>query len=243
MPRGVYFSTCLTQEQRKFHTFLQTREDGARFYGCVITFYEEVKNENICMAMETLFKMFSAEKLCLSPTSPPKTSSTPIQPHRNVLGARFSDTYNSGSDKLYVSKCICLVLQSPFVDATKMLLEKMLEIGLHEEDSDLPLESYIYNVLYEVPAPPPGRTLKISVDDSVIIVPNPNINELPYFGYSFKAALMALGFENLVDLFTCMLLEHQILLLSSGEYLLEDFFYSLSIFSMHELVKWYVSVL
>ena len=45
-----------------FHSFLLTREDGSRVYGCALTFFEKVENENICAAMLTLSNMYDTEQ-------------------------------------------------------------------------------------------------------------------------------------------------------------------------------------
>ncbi|KOB77818.1 Uncharacterized protein OBRU01_03558 [Operophtera brumata] len=86
-------------------------------------------------------------------------------------------------------------------------------------------ESYVYNLLYEVPVPLPGQALRLYVPPSephldavpvVIRMPNPP-EELPLLDYSLRVMFSNLGVEFVVQLFTCVLLEHQVLLRSSGE--------------------------
>ena len=50
------------QPDPSFHSFLLTREDGSRVYGCAFTFFEQVENDNICAAMLTLSNMFETEQ-------------------------------------------------------------------------------------------------------------------------------------------------------------------------------------
>ena len=217
MPRGVYFRKHLKNSNSRFHSFLQTREDGTKIYGFVLTFYEQVENEKILLAMETLFKMFDTGLLLKSPSRNDPSNITP-EIRIDKMRTRSFYSYTKETDKLYVSKCICMIMKKPLVTIARQCLENILYIGLHETESDFHVESYIYNVLYEIPSPPPGRTMRyISLNGDPIIVQNPYPYELPYFDYSMKEVLMTLGFENLVDLFTCMLLEHQILFLSSGK--------------------------
>ena len=216
MPRGVYFRKSLRRTATRFHSFLQTRENGTKIYGFVLTFFEKVKNENIIIAMDTLFKMFDTELTLVSQTDQKQTYTN--KPYReNRLSSIYS--FQKDNEQLFVSKSICIIMKKPFVRLARHCLENILHVGLNEEQSSLYVESYIYNVLYEIPAPPPGRTMRyISLNGDPIIIHNPQLNELPYFDYSMKEVLLTLGLENLVDLFTCMLLEHQILLLSSGMY-------------------------
>ena len=199
MPRGVYFQRHVKTNSRRFHSFMQTKEDGKKIYGFVLTYYEKVNNEKILTAMETLFKMHNTELLI-----------------NGSYNSNSFHNFNSSSDKLYVSKCICLVMKKPYVTLVHQCLEDILTVGINEVNHDIRVESYIYNTLYEIPSPPCGTTLKyISLNGDPIVLQNPNLNELAYFDYSMKDVLMTLGFDNLVDLFTCMLLEHQILFLSN----------------------------
>ncbi|XP_047141375.1 DENN domain-containing protein 5B isoform X1 [Hydra vulgaris] len=215
MPRGVYFRKSVRRTATKFHSFLQTRENGTKIYGFVLTFFEKVINENIIIAMDTLFKMFDTELALVSKTDQPFYMNRPFN-------KRLSSSFNSfkkDDEQLFVSKSICIIMKKPFVRLARHCLENILQVGLYEEKSSLCVESYIYNVLYEIPALPPGKTMRYtSLNGDPIIVRNPHLNELPYFDYSMKEVLITLGLENLVDLFTCMLLEHQILLLSSDSH-------------------------
>lgn len=71
LPSGLKFRTqkhSVTQAPT-FHSFLITREDGKRCYGFSLTFYEEVRNRDICSAMQTLqvdFLKFNLHKIKLS---------------------------------------------------------------------------------------------------------------------------------------------------------------------------------
>ena len=126
-------------------------------------------------------------------------------------------TFDINKDTLLVSKSICIILPLPFISAGKLFLEQMHRAAQNEKKLPLPLESYIYNLLYEVPLPPAGKTMRFTCIDLNITCQRPSINELPLFDYSFKELFTLLGVENIVKLFTCTLLEQQILLLSNGE--------------------------
>lgn len=71
-----------------------------------------------------------------------------------------SKIFNSNKDKLYVTKCLCLITQQPFVLSTQQFLQQLHQGILDPSELEFPLESYVYNVLYEVPLPPPGRSMK-----------------------------------------------------------------------------------
>ena len=125
--------------------------------------------------------------------------------------------FNVNKDTLLVSKCICIIMPLPFISAGKTYLEQIYLSARSEDNLPLPLESYIYNLLFEVPLPPAGKTMRFSCHDLNITCQRPSSNELPLFDYSCKELFTLLGVENIVKLFTCCLLEQQILLLSNGK--------------------------
>lgn len=120
-------------------------------------------------------------------------------------------------DILMVSKGISIITPLPFLSAAESFLKQLHEAAINEKPLPLPLESYIYNLLYEVPLPPPGRTMRFKGITSDITCQRPGPNELPLFDYSLKEMFSLLGVENIVELFTCVLLEYQILLLSNSK--------------------------
>eukprot|EP00794_Sanderia_malayensis_P012905 gene12905-14235_t len=205
-----------------FHSFLLTKEDGSRFYGCALTFYERVHCEQVSAAMYTLVTMYNAEQETLRQSKDRAARlgqdgsyvASLDGSYKNHVAKDFS-RYDPSQDTLYCSKCICLIMQKPFVTAAKSFLRELLQIGHNEIDMALHTESYVYNILYEVPVPPPGRTLRFSCGGASITTQQPNVDELPLFDYSMKELFLTLGIENVVDLYTCLLLEHQILIVGS----------------------------
>uniref|UniRef100_A0AAR2L8F8 UDENN domain-containing protein n=1 Tax=Pygocentrus nattereri TaxID=42514 RepID=A0AAR2L8F8_PYGNA len=199
MPKGLSFCTQRDSLAPRFHSFLITREDGSRIYGFVHTFYEEVTSTQIRSAMQTLHQMHHAEQH----TSP-----------NNFQGGCSGSGYDAERDTLYVSKAICLITPMPFMHACRRFLSQLHRAVVSHQPPPLPLESYVYNVLYEVPLPPPGRSLKFHGVYEPILCQRPGPNELPLADFPLGEAFQLLGAENLVQLFTCILLEMQVLLYS-----------------------------
>ena len=135
-----------------------------------------------------------------------------------VPGNSSSDAFDSTKDILLVAKCICMIVPLPFVSAAKSFLEQLYGAAVNKKESCLPLECYIYNLIFEVPLPPPGRTMRFTCTGENITCQRPGLNELPLFDYSLKELCGLLGVENIVQLFTCILLEYQILIISNSEY-------------------------
>lgn len=89
----------------------------------------------------------------------------------------------------------------------------------------LSLESYVYNILYEVIIPEPGRSIRIYLPpEEPHLPPIPTIlqrpglyDELPLMDFPIRLLFTYIGVECVIQLFTCVLLESQVLLRSSGK--------------------------
>uniref|UniRef100_A0A4W3IWX4 DENN domain containing 5A n=1 Tax=Callorhinchus milii TaxID=7868 RepID=A0A4W3IWX4_CALMI len=221
MPKGLAFKTQSDNREPQFHSFIITREDGSRTYGFALTFYEEVASKQICSAMQTLYHMHNAEQydilytsstICIN-SSESNSDDCGDLPTGITKLQRFN-SYDISRDTLYVSKCICLITPMPFMQACKKVLEQLHQAVTSPQPPPLPLESYVYNILYEVPLPPAGRSLKFLGVYGSIVCQRPSINELPLFDFPINEMFELLGLENVLQLFTCALLEIQILLYS-----------------------------
>ncbi|XP_064490137.1 DENN domain-containing protein 5B-like isoform X2 [Ornithodoros turicata] len=225
LPHGLSFRTQKHTRDPYFHSFIITREDGSRTYGQALTFYEEITDMQICTAMTTLQAMHLTE---LSGNKPQVQRTTAIRqeaPTSRSLPRSFrllstahpqdstaGSLYDVTKDSLYVTKALCLITSLPLVGASKIILHKLLDMV--RGSPPLPFESYIYNLLYEHPLPPPGRSLRLCYLYQDYVCQRPGTGELPFFDYSFRELFLTLGLENFLLLFTSVLFENQILLCS-----------------------------
>ncbi|XP_010789793.1 DENN domain-containing protein 5A isoform X2 [Notothenia coriiceps] len=226
MPKGLAFRTQVDCREPQFHSYIITREDGSRTYGFALTFFEEVTSKQICSAMQTLYHMHNAEQYDIlhTPTSPlgleelrrPHISQTRPVLHAAPAISRLQrfNSYDISRDTLYVSKCICLITPMAFPQACRKVLKQLHQAVSSPLPPPLPLDSFIYNILYEVPLPPSGRSLKFSGVYGPIVCQRPSTSELPLFDFPIGEVIHLLGVENVLQLFTCALLEMQILLYS-----------------------------
>uniref|UniRef100_A0A8C5DU67 DENN domain-containing protein 5B-like n=1 Tax=Gouania willdenowi TaxID=441366 RepID=A0A8C5DU67_GOUWI len=193
MPRGLSFRTQADERHPQFHSFTIAFDDGTRSYGFVHTFYEEVTSPPIITAMQTLYiESLAGASGCLG-----------------CVGS-----FDSSRDTLYVSKALCLITPLPFLQASRQFLAQLHQSVTSQTAPPLPLESYIHNILYEVPLPPPGKSLKFHGVQGPIVCQRPGPEELPLGEYPLGEAFSLLGVENMVKLLTCALLETQVLLYS-----------------------------
>ena len=172
-PKGLVFRTGRDSRNPRFHSFIITKEDGSRSHGAAFTFFEEVKNKQICAAMQTLHAMHLAE-LSNTQSRTLYAHMGPVYEHSPRMTRKpnlneLSRYYDVNRDTLFVTKSICILTQLPFVVASHNFLEQLYQAISIEKKTELPFESYIYNILYEVPLPPPGRCLSFyGIDQSVI---------------------------------------------------------------------------
>uniref|UniRef100_A0AAQ6AJV2 UDENN domain-containing protein n=1 Tax=Amphiprion ocellaris TaxID=80972 RepID=A0AAQ6AJV2_AMPOC len=211
MPRGLSFRTQADRLDPHFHSFTIAFDDGTRSYGFVHTFYEEVTSPQIITAMQTLYQMHHVDMDSLA-SSLDESDAESLAGVPGCLGC--SGSFDPARDTLYVSKALCLVTPLPFLQASRQFLAQLHQAVTSQTAPPLPLESYIHNILYEVPLPPPGRSLRFHGVQGPIVCQRPGPGELPLGEYLLGEAFSLLGVDNMVKLLTCALLETQVLLYS-----------------------------
>jgi hypothetical protein len=197
LPKGLVFQKYSSKP--RFHPFVITREDGSRIYGSALKFYELVEEESICNAMQTLQTMFDAEF-----------------DHSLVH-------YNKNKDKLYCSKCICLISQYLFTKSFAKILHTLYDMVEQHDLLGMSFESHLYNLIYEIPMPSSGRILNFSIGSNAMSIYMPDhvsSDDLPPFDFDLFEFFKILGVNNSLNLFITTLLEHQVLLYSKDYYLL-----------------------
>lgn len=200
MPEGLKLVKNVIPE-KAFHSLLITRENGCRVYGSVLTYYEPVHNRELLDSMDTLQNDYLSK--CRIGMSPDE-----------------SHFFNRSCDTLYISKCLCLVTSLPIFQPLKPYLEQLYACTIGTETATLPIESYLYNLLYEVSLPEPGKSLNFHGPLGSIMWLLPGKWDLPLCDYPLKALFEHVSLQNIIKLMTCVLLEQQILIESSEFYYL-----------------------
>lgn len=226
LPKGLKFRTQKHDTTPRFHSFASTRDDGKRCYGFSLVFYEETKNENICTAMHTLQSMYITE---LSSSQGSLRRQDPLSrslPRHFRLGDEDKNSsaasfYDMQKDTLYVTKSITLICQFPYAHVAEVFLTNLYKCLPRSPGARLSLESYIYNILYDVKVPDYGKSIRIylppeqpSQSPINTILQRPKITELPLLDFPLRLLFSYLGVECVIELFTCVLLENQVLLKS-----------------------------
>uniref|UniRef100_A0A8C7JPS5 DENN domain containing 5B n=1 Tax=Oncorhynchus kisutch TaxID=8019 RepID=A0A8C7JPS5_ONCKI len=210
MPHGLSFRSQADGREHHFHSFTVAQDDGTRSYGFVHTYYEAVTSAQITTAMQTLHQMHHVEHYSTSSSSLDELDADSLSA---CLGCA-AGSFQPARDTLYASKALCLLTPLPFLHAAHHFLSQLHQTVTSQAAPPLPLESYIHNILYEVPVPPPGRSLQFHGVQGPIVCQQPGPEELPLGDYPLGEAFSLLGVENMVRLLTSVLLETQVLLYS-----------------------------
>ena len=176
--------------------------------------------------MEILQDMYMAE-LALSSTKTRSHSAIPYREHMESFQTYLQNKspsptpeitlYDSKKHNLLVSKCLCVIMPLPFTTAARTCLNRIYQGGLQEEELNLTLECYVYNLIYEVPLPPPGRNMKFTCMTEEVMCQRPGVNELPLFDYPIEDLFAIVDVKDFLKLLSCLMLEHQILILGCGK--------------------------
>ena len=115
-----------------------------------------------------------------------------------------------------MTKSISLVSPHSFVNTSSQVLNSIYKFISRTEYDIHVLESFICNLLYDIPLPSPGRSVRFwSLGCEAFISLPREPDELPVFDYPLLDFFDILGVENALKLVTCVLLEHQVLVFSS----------------------------
>lgn len=123
-------------------------------------------------------------------------------------------------NKIYMPKAICLVSHWPYIDNFRDILKQIYR--LHVSSTDIPLERIICNLVQEVPLPDQGVTAvqyDIGMFSVVFHRPPPKYFALTQdrcFEYLFRA----LRYDDVIILWSCVMLERKLLLISVNKSLL-----------------------
>jgi hypothetical protein len=119
------------------------------------------------------------------------------------------------SIKFYLPKCLCLLSHWPFVSSFKKFLCHIYRLSL--SPCTIPLERYISNFLNDVPAPPPGKVevTYIIGPDSVVFGRPPSNEPTAWSSHPLSSLFECLSLQNILTIFSALISERQVALISS----------------------------
>ncbi|XP_074304749.1 DENN domain and WD repeat-containing protein SCD1 isoform X1 [Silene latifolia] len=134
---------------------------------------------------------------------------------RDPVDVDIVEAYRMPSN-LYADKCICLVSRLPSFQVLRNALEEIFALCFSSNGSCKPLWDVIACTVSNVPLPTPGKDrVLFAIESCLISVEAPPKDGLPHADISFQPLVQCLDVDNLLKLFTAVLLERRILLRSN----------------------------
>ncbi|XP_074572770.1 DENN domain and WD repeat-containing protein SCD1 [Curcuma longa] len=113
----------------------------------------------------------------------------------------------------FADKCICLVSRFPSFQVLKDALEELFILCFSSAGCSKPLWDVIADMVSNVPLPTPGKDrVLFAIENCLLCVETPPKEGLPHADISFQPLVQCMDVDNLIQLFTAVLLERRILL-------------------------------
>ncbi|XP_058073916.1 DENN domain and WD repeat-containing protein SCD1 isoform X2 [Magnolia sinica] len=134
---------------------------------------------------------------------------------RDPVSEDIADAYRIPPNS-FADKCICLVSRSPSFFVLRDALEELFTLCFSPTGSSKPLWEIIAHMVMNVPLPTPGRDrVLFAIENCLLSVDVPPKEGLPHADISFQPIVQCLDVDNLIKLFTAVLLERRVLLRSN----------------------------
>ncbi|ESR54184.1 DENN domain and WD repeat-containing protein SCD1 [Citrus sinensis] len=134
---------------------------------------------------------------------------------RDPVSEDIAEAYRIPANS-FADKCICLVSRSPSFRVLRNVLEEIYSLCFLSDGSSTPLWDVISHLVSNVPLPTPGKNrVLFAIENCLLSVETPPKEGLPHADISFQPLVQLLDVDNLITLFTAVLLERRILLRSN----------------------------
>lgn len=134
---------------------------------------------------------------------------------RDPVSEDIAEAYRMPANS-FADKCICLVSHSPSFRVLRDTLEELFTLCFSPTGSSKPLWDVIAYLVSNVPLPTPGRDrVLFAVEHCLLSVEAPSNDGLPHADISFQPLVQCLDVDNLIKLFTAVLLERRVLIRSN----------------------------
>lgn len=192
-PAGDVIVPTAKYEMPKIHHFVLTQGCGRRIYATCLTVLEEYEQSQNDLGAE-------------------------IHCDEDGMSIELSDSRDQSSNQLYLPKIICLISTWPYLTAFREYLSQLYRlVSTTHNVMDIPIERYILNVTCEIPAPPPGAyEIRTTILDSTIRFWAPPAKlPIAYVALPYRILFECLDLDNVLHVFSAMVQERKILLVSS----------------------------
>ncbi|KAF9592710.1 hypothetical protein IFM89_016942 [Coptis chinensis] len=134
---------------------------------------------------------------------------------RDPVSEDIAEAYRMPANS-FADKCICLVSHSPSFGVLRDALEELFSLCFSPTGSSKPLWDVIAYMVSSVPLPIPGKDrVLFAIENSLLSVEAPPKEGFPHVDISFEPLVQCLDVDNLIKLFTAVLLERRVLIRSN----------------------------
>jgi DENN domain-containing protein 5 len=225
----------------QFFSFVLTNVNGVRSYGCTLRIWEELDSLPDPPAVHRqLHQAFEQAGLTpppwvragpgqgdgslpspspgssVTPTPSPIAPSPP--PSHSLPQASFSSLSSQpptpSSVPVFLPKALVLLSHYPFLSVFREVLLEFYRISI--SSAPVPIERYIANFVCEVPLPPQGQIdVKFALPDRTLTISRPPRNRLPLAAFSFRPLFTLLSVDNILVIFSLLLMESKVAIFSA----------------------------
>ena len=119
-------------------------------------------------------------------------------------------------NQYYIPKCIAIVSLYPNIDKFEEILRSIYGLFLSKNINNLFLEEIIMKLVIEIPRIPRGLSkVFLKFPDKTIDLTEKKMNELPSIHFNISQAIGHFSLDNLIDIYTYLLLETRMIFFSS----------------------------
>ncbi|PIA39685.1 hypothetical protein AQUCO_02600255v1 [Aquilegia coerulea] len=134
---------------------------------------------------------------------------------RDPVSEDIAEAYRVPANS-FADKCICLVSHSPSFRVLREALEELFALCFSPDGSSKPLWDVIAYMVSKVPLPIPGKDrVLFAIENCLLSADAPPKDGLPHADISFEPLVQCLDVDNLIKLFTAVLLERRVLIRSN----------------------------
>ncbi|KAL5726231.1 Scytalone dehydratase [Ranunculus cassubicifolius] len=134
---------------------------------------------------------------------------------RDPVSEDIAEAYRVPANS-FADKCICLVSHAPSFSTLREALEEVYSLCFSRGGSSKPLWDVISYMVSSVPLPIPGEErVLFAIENCLLSVEAPPKNGLPQADISFEPLVQCLDVDNLITVFTSVLLERRVLIRSN----------------------------
>ena len=220
------------ETENECFNFILTDENGSQVYCAAMIIYEHPINESDYLnTFKTENREHTDEKINSLIEEEDYSMLTPkstfaARRSKSLLRPLKRGSIDSGNSKILIRerrstqsilapKCILLLSKYPFFEALKKIL--LAIHSLLRTHLSLPIESYLVHLFLLLPLPPRGCIeVAYQLQNSVILFKVPPVNQLPLYDCNMSYLFKSLSIPVILQIFTRLLIEDNVVFLSSS---------------------------